>query len=298
MVLMAGCAKASVVPPGGTPTPGPTGSPASGDGIAALKLDVLTAVGGRLDYCDPDSYPVAHGTQLENAKARLPQIKADQPTYHAILDHEGITSDAHLTDAQLIAISEDYKQIQIIELRPSGDAFAFSVQALTDAMQGEGLVESGTVDRSGHVEITSRTPGLQPNCPICLAFGVRIATPNGPVAVQDIRAGMSVWSTDLRGRRVREVVMQTGRTEAPLGHQVVRLELADGRIVFVSPGHPTSNGTPVGELMPGDPLDGSRVVSSTRLAYRATFTYDLLPSGPTGTYWANGILLGSTLRTG
>jgi hypothetical protein len=24
-------------------------------------------------------------------------------------------------------------------------------------------------------------------------------------------------------------------------------------------------------------------------------TYDLLPSGPTGTYWADGVLLGSTL---
>ena len=154
------------------------------------------------------------------------------------------------------------------------------------------------MDRSGHVDITGRTPGQRPNCPICLALGVRIATPNGPVAVQDVRVGMSVWSTDRRGRRVREVVLETGRTEAPLGHQVVRLELADGRVVFVSPGHPTADGTPVGGLRPGDPLDGSRVVRSTRLAYQATFTYDLLPSGATGTYWADGILLGSTLRAG
>jgi len=257
---------------------------------------VLDAVGGRLDYCDPDLYPVGHGTRLSNAKARLPLIKADQPTYHAILDHEGITSDEHLTNDQLIAISEDYKQIQVIDLRPSGDAFAFSVQVLSGA-SGDSQVVSGTVDRSGHVDITSRTPGQRPNCPICLAFGVRIATPNGPVAVQDIRVGMSVWSTDRHGRRIREVVLQTGRIEAPLGHQVVRLELADGRVVFVSPGHPTAGGTPVGDLRPGDRMDGSVVVSSTRLAYRGAFTYDLLPSGATGTYWADGILLGSTLRT-
>ena len=34
-------------------------------------------------------------------------------------------------------------------------------------------------------------------------------------------------------------------------------------------------------------------------AYSRTYggaTFDLLPSGPTGTYWANAVLLGSTLR--
>jgi hypothetical protein len=42
-------------------------------------------------------------------------------------------------------------------------------------------------------------------------------------------------------------------------------------------------------------FDGSTVVSARRIAYRGGFTYDLLPSGPTGTYFANGVLLGSTL---
>jgi hypothetical protein len=30
--------------------------------------------------------------------------------------------------------------------------------------------------------------------------------------------------------------------------------------------------------------------------YGLPFTFDLLPSGPSGLYWANGVLLGSTLR--
>jgi hypothetical protein len=32
--------------------------------------------------------------------------------------------------------------------------------------------------------------------------------------------------------------------------------------------------------------------------YDGTRTYDLLPAGATGTYWANGVLLSSTLAVG
>jgi len=37
------------------------------------------------------------------------------------------------------------------------------------------------------------------------------------------------------------------------------------------------------------------VIKVERLGYTGTDTYDLLPSGNTGFYWANGILIGSTL---
>ena len=40
---------------------------------------------------------------------------------------------------------------------------------------------------------------------------------------------------------------------------------------------------------------GGRVIKVERLGYTGTDTYDLLPSGNTGFYWANGILIGSTL---
>lgn len=82
--------------------------------------------------------------------------------------------------------------------------------------------------------------------------------------------------------------------EAPLGHEVVRLSLADGRTFVASPGHPTADGRTVGELRAGDVLDGSLVVSVQLVGYVGA-TYDLLPSGPTGTYFVNGVLLGSTM---
>jgi len=83
--------------------------------------------------------------------------------------------------------------------------------------------------------------------------------------------------------------------EAPATHRVVHLVLADGREVLVSPGHKTADGRPVGTLNIGDILDGSTIMHLELVPYAAGQTYDLLPSGATGHYWANGILLSSTL---
>ena len=44
-----------------------------------------------------------------------------------------------------------------------------------------------------------------------------------------------------------------------------------------------------------DPLDHSIVKTAELVPYGQAYTYDLLPSGVTGFYWANGILLGSTI---
>ena len=79
----------------------PTGPPKS---LPALKLAVLKAVGGRIDYCDPDLYPVARSDELEAAKARFPTIQADSAAYQAILEHEHLAAGQHFTDAQIIAI--------------------------------------------------------------------------------------------------------------------------------------------------------------------------------------------------
>jgi len=118
------------------------------------------------------------------------------------------------------------------------------------------------------------------------------------VPVQDITVGMPIWTTDFQGRRMLGVVLETGRTHAPVGHRVVRITLEDGRSVLASPGHPTADGRTIAELRAGDLFDGSEVVAATRIPYSSPMTYDVLASGPTGAYFANGILLGSTLSTG
>ncbi len=153
----------------------------------------------------------------------------------------------------------------------------------------------GRIDTAGRVSILSRSPGGFLNCPICLTAGTRIATPRGPILVTDLRAGDVVWTLDGSGRRVSAPILETGSMQAPQGHEVLRITLSDGRAVTASPGHPTADGRALGALRVGDLLDGAAIVLIDRLPYTGR-TYDLLPAGATGVYWADGVLLASTLR--
>jgi hypothetical protein len=77
---------------------------------------------------------------------------------------------------------------------------------------------------------------------------------------------------------------------------MVHVTLSDGRELWASPGHPTADGRSIGELEIGDKLDGSPVTHLERVPYGGVSTFDILPAGDTGFYWANGILMGSTLH--
>ncbi|HJW49779.1 MAG TPA: Hint domain-containing protein, partial [Candidatus Limnocylindria bacterium] len=163
------------------------------------------------------------------------------------------------------------------------------------ASLGEHVVGRAFAD--GKVVVLTRTASGPPPCPICLALGTRIATPSGETKVEDLRVGDIVWTTDERGDRVAAPLIAIGNMPVPATHQVVRMTLDDGRVVLVSPGHPTADGRRIADLSAGDDLDGARVVSAERVRYMGGATYDILPAGATSAYWANGILLGSTLRT-
>lgn len=138
--------------------------------------------------------------------------------------------------------------------------------------------------------INNAPPGL-----ICLSQDTSIDTPLGPIAVQNAREGTSVWTVDKRGNRQVAKVMKISKTAVTLDHKIVHLVLADGKELFVSPGHPTADGRLIGNLKPGDILHGIKVVTTELIPYKYPFTYDLLPDGETGFYFVNGILLGSTI---
>lgn len=142
-------------------------------------------------------------------------------------------------------------------------------------------------------EVAARAQG---GCPRCLPAGALIATPSGDLAVGALVAGTLVWSIDERGARVAVPVVRVGSVAAPISHPLVVLELSDGRTVAASAGHPTADGRALGALAPGDVLDGARVLTVGRRALGDTRTFDLLPASPTRAYWADGVLLTSTLR--
>ena len=72
--------------------------------------------------------------------------------------------------------------------------------------------------------------------------------------------------------------------------------LDDGAIVEMSPGHPTADGRTFSDLLRGGALDERHsVVDAELVPYRHERTYDILPASSTGSYFAAGALVGSTL---
>ncbi len=151
-------------------------------------------------------------------------------------------------------------------------------------------------DRQEVVFTVTRKNPPPHGCPICLSGGTRIDTPSGAVPVAMLRAGMRVWTVDRDGNRVAGTVLRTARVAVSSPHPMLHLVLSDGRNLIVSPNHPTADGRTVRELAVGTQYDGAAVRAVSLIASREGATYDLLPSGATGLYWADGILVGSTLR--
>ncbi len=274
---------------------GSVGQPAGGTPLSVpeLKFAVMDSA-GRPAYCDPDYYPIARdGGEQANALALYPQIKADAATYSAIIAHERLPS-GDLSDAQKLTVYRAWKLLRALSLSQSGSGYAFNYLTLTGTAGYQKV--SGTVSTSGAVSISSREKSGPPMCPICLAASTLIDTPSGPIRVTDVRVGTIVWSRSADGGRVAEPVIETGSMAVPPEHLMVHLVLADGRELLASPGHRTADGRPLGTLKAGDSLDGSTIVTWELVPYAGGLTYDLLPVGDTGHYWANGIELSSTLK--
>lgn len=294
--LVAACGGAAATP-GPTLIPGPTPGPSGGGTFDAgqLRLIVMDQLGERW-YCDPDEYPVARGTELERALERWDEMVTEGVLFKAVAAKLGINVAAAVTDAQKQAIYHVWKNAISIPLDQVGDGL-YRFDYLTVPLPGNdmGTRTAGLIDATGKITIEQRAPAGEPPCPICLSVGTRIDTPNGPIAVELLRLGDPIWTMDAQGRRVAGTVIALGSTAAPAGHQVIRLTLADGRTVTASPGHPLADGRRLDGLAVGDMVDGSRILTLDRLPYTDAATFDLVASGATGAYYADGIALGSTL---
>jgi hypothetical protein len=272
-------------------TPAPVGTPL---GANQLKFAVMDAVGTPV-YCDRDFYPLAReGGEQASAIAQYPQIRADAELYAAIVAHEHLPS-GDLTNEQKLVLYRAWKLLGALTLTPAGIDSSFTYRVLSKSGTASYLTVAGTVREDGTVTVSSRTPTGAPNCPICLAAATLISTPHGEMRVTDIKPGMLVWTATFDGTRVVAPVLEVGSTQVPAGHLMVHLVLSGGRELLASPGHRAGDGRPLGSLAVGDTLDGSTITSWELIPYGGDRTYDLLPAGPTGTYWANGILLSSTL---
>ncbi len=280
-------------PPSQTIVPGPSGGATLGP--AALRL-VLIEQFGPLWYCDRDSYPVGRD-EAQAALDAWPEMQAENELFRAIAERLDIDVDADPSETDRLAIYRAWKVGLAVQLESIGeDVYRFDYLAQPLGGAADGTRTAGTIRSSGEITIDQQVQVGEPICPICLALGTLIETPTGSVPVEHLRLGDPIWTLSPDGRRVPGSVIALGSTAAPLTHVVVRLELEDGRTVTASPGHPLADGRPIGELRPGDTVAGSEVVVTVRVPYASTDTFDLVSSGQTGSYFAGGIPLGSTLE--
>ena len=129
----------------------------------------------------------------------------------------------------------------------------------------------------------------------CLPDDAAIATPTGDVPVKRLAVGDLVWTADARGVRVAAPLVRIASISYEGDHSIVEVTLADGRVVRASASHPLVDGSLVGNVAIGGSLDGRAITNVRAVPYRGA-TWDLLPAGETGTYWSDGVRLGSTLR--
>jgi len=244
-------------------------------------------------FCDPDYYPIARANELDLALQRFAELQANREEFQVILKHNNLGGLTQFSDDQKLLMYREHKKLAALYFELAADKYGFQLQTGSEGQAGE--VIKGTIDALGSIDVLERTPGF-PTCPICLALHTQIDTPLGAIAVEELTAGEVVWTMNESGERVPAKISKTVRVSVPIGHHMIRLVLMDGRELEASPGHPTADGRRIGDLKAGDLLDGTLVSSVQTIPYLASATYDLLPAGETGFYWANGVLLGSTLR--
>lgn len=258
---------------------------------ADLKFSVIDSVGEPL-VCTGWGMP----NPPFNPYGEFPRIASDLPTYSAILRREHLPP-MILSNSQIVLVYGDWLKLNAVQLTWDGGEYDF---AMFPGPRASGVMRNemaGKVDRFGHVYDVHQTSDIG-GCPICLSPDSLIATPTGPMAVSKIEVGMHVWSVDGDGRRVDAVVSQTARRLAAPGSDLIRVVLGDGREVVASPPHQLADGRRVGGLDVGDQIDGAVISRIETVDDSFGFTFDVLPSGATGEYWVNGILMRSTLSAG
>lgn len=130
-------------------------------------------------------------------------------------------------------------------------------------------------------------------CPVCASPDTPIATLHGDREIASLEVGDRVLSVD--HGRVQEVpILEIHRTPVQ-NHHVIHVELSTGSVLEISALHPTADGRSFGDLRAGDKLGGVEIERTSIVSYRQPFTYDILPASDSGTYFAGGVLIGSTL---
>lgn len=141
------------------------GSESSGTvlNIAQLKFAVMRSV-GEPQFCDPDLYPVARaGGEVSGALAAFPAIRADKPTYSAILAYEHLPT-GPLPDEDKLVVYRAWKLLQALALTHASGDYTFKYRVLP--ARGSYEMVGGAVQSDGAVKVISRSASGPPICPV------------------------------------------------------------------------------------------------------------------------------------
>ena len=127
----------------------------------------------------------------------------------------------------------------------------------------------------------------------CASPETPIGTPGGDRPIASLAVGDLVYSVH-HGRVVAVPLLRVQRIPVTR-HRVVRVTLANGDTLEITAAHPTADGRTFGALHSDDWLGGQAVRAVETVPYAHEATYDILPDSDTGTYFAAGALIGSTL---
>lgn len=281
-------------PPPTTSAPTDTSIPTLPGGLGPIELKYrILEQFPDFFFCDRDFYPIAVADEIDLAQQRFPEIQANHEVFDAILVKNNLSGQSTFTNDQKLLIYREHKKLAAIPLTLTGNQYQFQIQVAKT--EGQGDIVNGQIDGLGNITV-QETKSTIVTCPICLAAGTLIDSPSGAIPVEKLQVGFMVWSLNRDEKRVVSPVKEISKTMVPANHPVIHLVLDDGRELWASPGHPIMDGRQLGQLRVNDPLDGGTILSVEQIPYPGLATFDLLPAGDTGFYWANGILVASTLR--
>jgi hypothetical protein len=156
------------------------------------------------------------------------------------------------------------------------------------------------VDNGSCIEATGpngnglcRNPGGFCDLCRCASPDTPVATPAGERPIAELRPGDLVYSQT--GSAIVAVPILLTHREPVEQHEVVEVTLDTGRVLRVSAAHPTADGRSFAELAVGSALGDTGIRNVRRIPYVHRFTYEILPASETGTYFAAGVPIGSTL---
>jgi hypothetical protein len=297
----------TVSPPGsfsGGPCMTSDGRPVSIYDLAGLQV---SANGGTTDYSIVSDVPLVKVLVLDSVQREDWTLRVSQ---QVLIDLPTLAS-LPAVRTEIAAVGDQAATFKILRIDPStvtGNQSAlyplsYCCTTITISIGDDvGVPCEGLLEKLTRIDFLDQkvTFSVQivphDGCPICLSGDTVIDSPKGLLSVKQLAVGIAVWTMNRQGERVTAPIIQVSRTPVPATHVMVHLILNDGRELYASPGHPTIDGRKLGQLKVGDSLDGSVVMLAQLVPYNQSYTYDLLPSGDTGFYWANGILVASTLK--